>query len=105
MYYLNFPVELGQEFRRMMISNFKYILEEINHYKKDMDYHKTEEKNAHTTDQIQHGARNSKDTLNDLQSQINRLVLAPRNNSANEIVQARVDLFGNTYQTLKEHIN
>ena len=99
MYYLNFPVELGQEFRRMMISNFKYILEEIINTKKDINYHRTEEKNAHTTEQIRHGARTSKDALNDLQYQINRLVLAPGNNSANEIVQARVDLFGNTYQT------
>ena len=105
MYYLNFPVELGQEYRRMMISNFKYILEEIINTKKDMAYHRIEEKNAHTTDQIKHGRRTSKEALNDLQSQINRLVLAPRNNSANEIVQARIDILGNSYPTLKEHIN
>lgn len=104
MYYLNFPIDLGQEYRRMMISNFKHIMERLNYTKDDFSYHRTEEENAHTSLQIQHGARTSKDTFNDLQSQINRLVLAPRNNSANEIVQARVDIFGNHFPTLKEHL-
>ena len=104
MYYLNFPIDLGQEYRRMMISNFKHIIEHLNRTKDDFSYHRTEEENAHTSSQIKHGARTSKDTFNDLQSQINRLVLAPRNNSANEIVQARVDIFGNHFPTLKEHL-
>ena len=104
MYYINFPIDLGQEYRRMMVSNFKYIIERLNYIKDDFSYHRTEEENAHTSSQIKHGARTSKDTFNDLQSQINRLVLAPRNNSANEIVQARVDIFGNHFPTLKEHL-
>ncbi|WP_165844859.1 hypothetical protein [Staphylococcus saprophyticus] len=104
MYYLNFPIDLGQEYRRMMISNFKHIMECLNYTKDDFSYHRTEEENAHTSSQIEHGNRTSKDTFNDLQSQINRLVLAPRNNSANEIVQARVDIFGNHFPTLKEHL-
>lgn len=104
MYYLNFPIDLGQEYRRMMVSNFKYIIENINYIKDDFHYHRTDEKNAHTSSQIKHGARTSKDVFDDLQSQINRLVLAPRNNSANEIVQARVDIFGNHFPTLKEHL-
>lgn len=104
MYYLNFPIDLGQEYRRMMVSNFKYIIERLNYIKDDFKYHRTEEENAHTSLQIQHGARTSKDVFNDLQSQINRLVLAPRNNSANEIVQARVDILGNYFPTLKEHL-
>ena len=104
MYYLNFPIDLGQEYRRMMVSNFKHIMERLNYTKDDFSYHRTEEKNAHTSSQIKHGARTSKETFEDLQSQINRLVLAPRNNSANEIVQARVDIFGNHFPTLKEHL-
>ncbi|WP_210139263.1 hypothetical protein [Staphylococcus sp. GDY8P120P] len=104
MYYLNFPIDLGQEYRRMMISNFKYIVERLNYIKDDFHYHRTDENNAHTSSQIKHGARTSKDVFDDLQSQINRLVLAPRNNSANEIVQARVDIFGNHFPTLKEHL-
>lgn len=105
MYYLNFPIDLGQEYRRMMVSNFKYIIERLNYIKGDFNYHRTEEKNAHTSSQIKHGARTSKDVFNDLQIQINRLVLAPRNNSANEIVQARVNMFGYEFETLKENIN
>lgn len=104
MYYLNFPIDLGQEYRRMMISNFKYIIERLNYINDDFNYHRTEEENAHNSSQIKHGARTSKETFEDLQSQINRLVLAPRNNSANEIVQARVDIFGNHFPTLKEHL-
>ena len=104
MYYLNFPIDLGQEYRRMMVSNFKYIIERLNYINDDFNYHRTEEENAHNSSQIKHGARTSKETFEDLQSQINRLVLAPRNNSANEIVQARVDIFGNHFPTLKEHL-
>ncbi|GGB85367.1 hypothetical protein [Staphylococcus nepalensis] len=104
MYYLNFPIDLGQEYRRMMVSNFKYIIENINYIKDDFHYHRTDENNAHTSSQIKHGARTSKETFEDLQTQIDRLVLAPRNNSANEIVQARVDIFGNHFPTLKEHL-
>ncbi len=104
MYYLNFPIDLGQEYRRMMVSNFKYIIENINYIKDDFHYHRTDEKNAHTSSQIKHGARTSKETFEDLQTQIDRLVVAPRNNSANEIVQARVDIFGNHFPTLKEHL-
>lgn len=104
MYYLNFPIDLGQEYRRMMISNFKYIVERLNYIKDDFHYHRTDEKNAHTSSQIKHGARTSKETFEDLQTQIDRLVVAPRNNSANEIVQARVDIFGNHFPTLKEHL-
>ena len=104
MYYLNFPIDLGQEYRRMMVSNFKYIIEGLNYINDDFNYHRTEEENAHNSSQIKHGARTSKETFDDLQSQINRLVLAPRNNSANEIVQARVDIFGNHFPTLKEHL-
>ena len=104
MYYLNFPIDLGQEYRRMMVSNFKYIIERLNYINDDFNYHRTEEENAHNSSQIKHGARTSKETFDDLQSQINRLVLAPRNNSANEIVQARVDIFGNHFPTLKEHL-
>ena len=104
MYYLNFPIDLGQEYRRMMVSNFKYIIEGLNYINDDFNYHRTEQENAHNSSQIKHGARTSKETFDDLQSQINRLVLAPRNNSANEIVQARVDIFGNHFPTLKEHL-
>ena len=104
MYYLNFPIDLGQEYRRMMVSNFKYIIEGLNYINDDFNYHRTEEENAHNSSQIKHGSRTSKETFDDLQSQINRLVLAPRNNSANEIVQARVDIFGNHFPTLKEHL-
>ncbi|MFQ3901713.1 hypothetical protein ABLV98_00410 [Staphylococcus sp. 50Mo3-1] len=43
MYYLNFPIDLGQEYRRMMISNFKYIIERLNYIKDDFNYHRTEE--------------------------------------------------------------
>lgn len=55
MYYLNFPIDLGQEYRRMMISNFKHIMERLNYTKDDFSYHRTEEENAHTSSQIKHG--------------------------------------------------
>ncbi|MDN6162005.1 MAG: hypothetical protein L0I79_04435 [Atopostipes sp.] len=95
----------GSEFRRQSISNYQMIERALNDYYKKMDKHQSEDEVAHSTEQIKEGPRSQADINKDLQSQIGRLVIAPRNNSANEIVQARVNMFGYEFETLKENIN
>ncbi|HAL08906.1 MAG TPA: hypothetical protein DCO67_02940 [Staphylococcus sp.] len=95
----------GSTFRRQIMVNTQRTENALNHQATMFDKHKTEDDNAHTTNQIKQGIRSQEDINKDLQSQIGRLVLAPRNNSANEVVQARVNMFGDQFETLKDNIN
>ncbi len=98
-------VMAGNVTRGQIMTNAQRTEEAINQQELAFNKHKTEDDNAHTTRQIKQGAKSQEDINKDLQSQIGRLVLAPRNNSANEIVQARVNMFGEEFETLKENIN
>ncbi len=98
-------VMAGNVTRSQIMTNAQRTEEAINQQELAFNKHKTEDDNAHTTRQIKQGAKNQEDINKDLQSQIGRLVLAPRNNSANEIVQARVNMFGEEFETLKDNIN
>ncbi len=98
-------VMAGNVTRSQIMTNAQRTEDAINQQELAFNKHKTEDDNAHTTRQIKQGAKSQEDINKDLQSQIGRLVLAPRNNSANEIVQARVNMFGEEFETLKENIN
>lgn len=95
----------GNVTRSQIMTNAQRTEDAINQQELAFNKHKTEDDNAHTTRQIKQGAKSQEDINKDLQSQIGRLVLAPRNNSANEIVQARVNMFGEEFETLKDNIN
>ncbi len=98
-------VMAGNVTRSQIMTNAQRTEDAINQHELAFNKHKTEDDNAHTTRQIKQGAKSQEDINKDLQSQIGRLVLAPRNNSANEIVQARVNMFGEEFETLKDNIN
>lgn len=100
----NLPLALNEELRRNLIENFNFLYKRHTSLLRNLNMHKQYDKNAHTTEQITQGARNQKDINADLQSQLEHLAVAPRNNSENEIVQARVDILGNKYGSLKGHL-
>lgn len=95
----------GSEYRSMEIRNLQKTEKAVNGISTMFDLHQSENSLQHFANQIKYGARSQADVNKDLQGQINRLVVAPRNNSANEIVQARVNIFGDEFGTLKENIN
>lgn len=95
----------GSTFRQQNIVNYQRIEKHLNDELNNFFNHKFYDDIAHSTKQIKEGTRSQEDINRDLQSQIGRLVLAPRNNSANEIVQARVNIYGDKFDTLKENIN
>ncbi|WP_158177314.1 hypothetical protein [Staphylococcus aureus] len=95
----------GSEYRRQNVINFQRIEQAFNDINNRLYLHTATEKTAHQAWQIKYGNKSQADVNKDLQNQINRLVLAPRNNSANEIVQARGDGLGNTYETLKSRLD
>ncbi|MEX6272182.1 hypothetical protein AB6F13_01590 [Staphylococcus saprophyticus] len=98
-------IRAGSEYRSMEIRNLQKTEKAVNGISTMFDLHQSENSLQHFAYQIKYGARSQADVNKDLQGQINRLVVAPRNNSANEIVQARVNIFGDEFGTLKENIN
>lgn len=100
----NLPLKLNEELRRNLIDNFNFLYKRHSKLLKLINDHKYNDDVAHTTKQITEGARSQYDVNNDLQSQVDMLAVAPRNESENEIVQARVDIFGNQYPSLKRHL-
>lgn len=104
MFNLNLDLQLNENFRRDIIQNFKFLYNRHNDLLAMITRHKLTDEVAHTTDQIKQGGRNQLNINDDLQSQIDALAVAPRDNSANEIVEARVDILGTQYPTLKRHL-
>lgn len=104
MFNLNLDLQLNENFRRGIIQNFKFLYNRHNDLLAMITRHKLTDEVAHTTDQIKQGGRNQLNINDDLQSQIDALAVAPRDNSANEIVEARVDILGTQYPTLKRHL-
>ena len=104
MFNLNLDLQLNENFRRGIIQNFKFLYKRHNDLLAMITRHKLTDEVAHTTDQIKQGGRNQLNINDDLQSQIDALAVAPRDNSANEIVEARVDILGTQYPTLKRHL-
>lgn len=100
----NLPLEINQDLRRMLIEDFKFLYTRYSQLLRLINEHKNTTGIAHETYQINENGRTQFDVNADLQKQISHLAVAPRNNSENEIVQARVDILGNGYDSLKEHL-
>lgn len=105
MFKRSLSLELDEQLRRDLINNFNFLFKKHKEILMLLNNHKNNDEVAHTTDQIKQGGRNQKNINSDLQSQITHLAVAPRNKSENEIVQARVDILGNKYPSLKDHLN
>lgn len=104
MFNINLPLEINQELRRILIGDFKFLYKRQTQLLRIINEHKTTNGIAHETFQINENGRTQLNINADLQQQISHLAVAPRNNSENEIVQARVDILGNGYNSLKEHL-
>lgn len=105
MFKKSLSLQLDEQLRRDLINNFNFLFRKHKEILMLLNNHKNNDEVAHTTDQIKQGGRNQKNINSDLQSQITHLAVAPRNKSENEIVQARVDILGNKYPSLKDHLN
>lgn len=105
MFKRSLSLQLDEQFRRDLINNFNFLFKKHKEILMLLNNHKNNDEVAHTTNQIKQGGRNQKNINSDLQSQITHLAVAPRNKSENEIVQARVDILGNKYPSLKDHLN
>lgn len=102
--YLDFPIEIGEDFRRKTLQNFKLILRYYKRMKEDLHFHKVEETRAHNARNITYRMTNVSDTLDDVQGQINALVLGANGDSMQEIRQARSSLDGVRHDLLADRI-
>ena len=92
---------LGQEFRKQLHTNFIRIEDFINKFKKDFDYHKSEEENAHHSKQIKDDNFITVDRGLDLiNKRYSNLVLSKGKNSLQEVKDARLDNLGTAHDTL-----
>lgn len=96
---INFPIELGQRFRSMIMNNFKdvqYFYGQVLDVIKD---HKTKDKHAHNAKQIDYKLSNVHDELTYQDGRIEGLVIGHNGNGIEEVKDSRTALDG-THQPL-----
>ncbi|MFQ3843056.1 hypothetical protein AABD41_00205 [Staphylococcus pseudoxylosus] len=96
---------LGQEFRQQLHTNFLRIEDFVNNLKDLFDFHKSEEKNAHSSKQISDEKFGTVDNgLNVISKRYSNLVLSKAKNSLQEVKDARVDSAGKAHLTLFDRL-
>lgn len=96
---------LGQEFRQQLHTNFLRIEDFVNNLKDLFDFHKSEEKNAHSSKQISDEKFGTVDNgLKVISKRYSNLVLSKAKNSLQEVKDARVDSAGKAHLTLFDRL-
>jgi hypothetical protein len=102
--YLDFPIELGQEYRYKTVDNFKNILDSFKAVKKDFEYHRTEEQHAHNAKQIDYKLSNVHDELQYQDGRIEGLVKGHNGDGVEEIKDSRTALDGTNHPILSQRL-
>lgn len=90
MYYTNFPIELGREYRQKMISNFVYLLDKVRSIDDVIYKHSNSDKHAHEASQIDYQKTNVENELEYLRKQVLGLVLGFNGNGVQELRDSRI---------------
>ena len=101
---LDFPIEIGHNFRTKMITNFKIILDYYNELDHQHQRHTTTEPHAHQAIQVDYRHTNVSAFLDYLNSAINNLVLGNNGDGIAETKQARVSIDGTVHPLLQERL-
>ncbi|WP_204190629.1 MULTISPECIES: peptidase G2 autoproteolytic cleavage domain-containing protein [unclassified Staphylococcus] len=101
---LDFPIELGQEFRRKTIENFKRILENYQIINKDIEYHRKKEQHAHNAKQIDYKLSNVHDELTYQDGRIEGLVIGHNGDGVEEVKDSRTALDGTNHEILSKRL-
>ncbi|MDK9870209.1 peptidase G2, partial [Staphylococcus equorum] len=89
MYYTNFPIELGREYRQMMISNFIYLLDKVKSIDDVIYKHSNVDRHAHNASQINFNKTDVENELKYLRSNIIALVLGNNGDGIQELRDSR----------------
>ena len=99
----NFPYSLNNEFRGYIMSNFKSLNRERK-YLKDIIIEHTNEKDAHTSDQINHGNKPLNEVVDVLEGRINNQIYGASKNSSAEVKDIRVDMDGIVHDLAQDRL-
>lgn len=100
----NFPIEIGQKLRKMVIDNFVVIKNDFENLTKSFNNHKTTDKNAHDAKQIKYRLTNVDSELQYQKGEIEGLVIGHNGDGINELKQARTALDGSNHNLLAPRI-
>ena len=102
--YLDFPIELGQEYRYKTVDNFKRILDSFKSIENKFEKHKTEEQHAHNAKQIDYNLSNVHDELTYQDGRIEGLVVGHNGDGIEEIKDSRTALDGTNQPLLSKRL-
>ena len=102
--YLDFPIELGQDYRYKTVDNFRRILQGFKAVEDKFNKHKTEEQHAHNAKQIDYKLSNVHDELQYQDGRIEGLVVGHNGNGIEEIKDSRTALDGTNQPLLSKRL-
>ncbi|RIO25455.1 peptidase G2 autoproteolytic cleavage domain-containing protein [Staphylococcus saprophyticus] len=102
--YLDFPIELGQEYRYKTVDNFKRILDSFKVIEDTFENHKTEEQHAHNAKQIDYNLSNVHDELTYQDGRIEGLVIGHNGDGIEEVKDSRTALDGTNQPLLSKRL-
>ena len=102
--YLDFPIELGQEYRYKTVSNFKNIVDSFKSIENKFEKHKTEENHAHNAKQIDYNLSSVHDELRYQDGRIEGLVIGHNGDGIEEVKDSRTSLDGQNHNVLSKRL-
>ena len=101
---LNFPIELGQKFRRLIIENFRLISQKFDYLDSYLKKHRTEEKKAHKSSQIDHDGNSLDREIKQMQGEFDNVIVTNNGDGILEVTQAQVDMEGTRHEVLAKRL-
>ena len=102
--YLDFPIELGQDYRYKTVDNFRRILEGFKAVEDKFEKHKTDEQHAHNAKQIDYNLSNVHDELQYQDGRIEGLVVGHNGDGVEEVKDSRTALDGTNQPLLSKRL-
>ncbi|MGL4008209.1 phosphodiester glycosidase family protein [Staphylococcus nepalensis] len=100
----NFPITLNRNFRSDLVSNFKKLNNEKSANKEALLNHATNQKNAHTSNQINHNGMPLYKVVEQLKSSVNEQIIGANGNGNAEIKDIRIDSDGNRHELAQQRL-
>ncbi|MDG0860332.1 peptidase G2 autoproteolytic cleavage domain-containing protein [Staphylococcus equorum] len=101
---INFPIDLGQSFRHMIVENFKDVQFFYGQVIDIINDHQTKDKHAHKANQIDYKLSNVHDELQHQDGRIEGLIIGHNGDGINEIKDARTSLDGDNHPLLSKRL-
>ncbi|WP_239723723.1 right-handed parallel beta-helix repeat-containing protein [Mammaliicoccus sp. A-M4] len=101
---LNFPIELGQKFRRLIIDNYRLISQKFDYLDSYLKKHRTEEKKAHKSSQIDHDGNSLDREIKQMQGEFDNVIITNNGDGIAEVTQAQVDMVGTRHEVLAKRL-